>query len=366
MYLANPMLILNRISLTHFKNYSQAEFKFNKNVVAISGQNGKGKTNLLDAIHYCCLAKSYFSTNDQISTMFGMSGFRIEGNFELDTKSQNVVCVNRGNKKELSLNGVLYEKFSHHIGLLPLVVIAPDDIDLVTGLAEIRRKFIDMLLCQLNPDYLRQLIRYNKLLQQRNSQLKLMATNLATPPEVLEILDQQIIPVGTDIFMERKKLMEKLIPLAESFYRRIAGTEENAFVAYQSTLEKDSFETLLIAGREKDIITQRSNYGIHRDEVLLMLESKLFRHVASQGQRKSLLFALKLAEFELLKDSKGFAPILLLDDVFEKLDGIRMNHLLEWVCSDNNGQVFITDTHSHRLEEALDSVDIDYQAIELK
>lgn len=360
------MLILNRIRLTYFKNYQEAEFNFTQNVVAISGQNGKGKTNLLDAIHYCCLAKSYFSTNDQISTMFGMNGFRIEGYFELDKKNQHVVCVNKGNKKELSLNGVLYEKFSHHIGLLPLVVIAPDDIDLVTGLAEVRRKFIDMLLCQLNPDYLQQLIRYNKLLQQRNSQLKLMASNMATPLEVLDILDEQIIPVGTKIFIERKKLMGKLIPLAESFYRRIAGTDENAFVTYQTQLDKDSFETILFAGREKDIITQRSNGGIHRDDIILMLESKLFRHVASQGQRKSLLFALKLAEFELLKESKGFAPILLLDDVFEKLDGIRMNHLLKWVCSDNKGQVFITDTHAERLEEALDSVDINFQGIELK
>jgi len=360
------MLILNRIRLIHFKNYPQAEFNFDQQVVAITGQNGKGKTNLLEAIHYCCLAKPYFGSSDQLTTMFGKEGFRIEGYFLLNDQTRDVVCVNRANKKELSLNGVMYEKFSQHIGLLPLVVIAPDDIELVTGLAEVRRKFVDTLLCQLNPDYLQQLIKYNKLLQQRNSQLKLMGANPSAGFEVLNILDEQIVPAGNNIYAQRKALLEKMIPLAGSFYRKIAGNDENAYLSYQSQLEKVSFKELLDAGREKDIFLQRSNYGIHRDDLLLMLETKLFRHIASQGQRKSLLFALKLAEFEMLKESKGFAPILLLDDVFEKLDGIRMNHLLEWVCSDNEGQVFITDTHRQRLEEAFDSADVNFQLIELE
>lgn len=360
------MLTLNRIVLTHFKNYPHKEFRFDQNVVAITGLNGKGKTNLLDAIHYCCLAKSYFNNAQQLTTMIGMDGFRIEGYFAQDEKNLHVVCVQRNGKKELSLNSVLYEKFSQHIGLLPVVMIAPDDIELVTGTADLRRNFVDTLLCQLYPDYLLQLIRYNKLLQQRNSQLKLMAADPSLSLELLEVLDDQIAPLGDEIFAKRKLLIAKLIPLAEEFYRRISGVDENAFLVYQSQLENAHLKELLVAGREKDLYSQRSNWGIHRDEILFQLESKLFRHVASQGQKKSLLFALKLAEFEIIKELKGFAPLLLMDDVFEKLDGLRMNHLLRWVCSDNEGQVFITDTHRERLEEAFDSVDITCQMIELE
>lgn len=360
------MLTLNRIRLTQYKNYPLREFEFNHNVVAITGLNGKGKTNLLDAIHYCCLAKSYFSPSYQLSTMFGTDGFRIEGYFNSDEKALNVVCVTRGNKKELSLNAIPYEKFSQHIGILPIVMIAPDDIELITGAAELRRNFVDTLLCQLKPGYIQELIKYNKLLQQRNSQLRLMASESAVSSEVLDILDEQIAPVGLALYKSRKELLDKLLPLAATFYRRISGTDENVFLVYQSQLENEDFHSLLFKGREKDLITQRSNWGIHRDDLIFQLESKLFRLVASQGQRKSLLFALKLAEFEIIKERKGFSPMLLMDDVFEKLDGHRMNHLLQWVCTDNEGQVFITDTHRERLEEAFDSVDITYQMIELE
>lgn len=360
------MLTLNRIRLTHFKNYLQTEFKFDQNVVAIAGLNGKGKTNLLDAIHYLCLAKSYFSSTDQMVSHFGKEGFRLEGHFEETGKKMDVVCINRGTKKELSLNGILYDKFSQHIGLLPLVMIAPDDVELITGASAERRKFLDMLLSQLDSNYLHDLIRYNKILQQRNAQLKLMAAQPDISSELLDVLDQQLIPLGTSIYNKRSALCMQMVPSVEKFYQRISGNHESVYTSYQSQLETESFEDLLKASRSRDIFSQRSNAGIHKDELSFTLEGKLFRYVASQGQRKSLLFALKLAEFELLKEAKGFAPILLLDDVFEKLDGLRMNHLLEWVCTENQGQVFITDTHKQRLEEAFDSVDVNFQLIELE
>lgn len=360
------MLTLNRIRLTHFKNYLQTEFKFEQNVVAIAGLNGKGKTNLLDAIHYLCLAKSYFSATDQMVSHFGKEGFRLEGYFEESNRKMDVVCINRGTKKELLLNGLVYDKFSQHIGLLPLVMIAPDDVELITGASAERRRFLDMLLSQLDSNYLLDLIRYNKILQQRNAQLKLMAAQPEISSELLDVLDQQLIPLGTSIYNKRSELCTQMVPNVEKFYQRISGNREAVYTSYQSQLETESFEDLLKASRSRDIFSQRSNAGIHKDELSFTLEGKLFRYVASQGQRKSLLFALKLAEFELLKETKGFAPILLLDDVFEKLDGLRMNHLLEWVCAENQGQVFITDTHKQRLEEAFDSVDVNFQLIELE
>jgi len=361
-----PMLALNKIQLTHFKNYVQKQFTFNQNVVAIAGLNGKGKTNLLDAIHYCCLTKSYFSANDQMVTSFGKEGFRLEGFFEEEEKQLDVVCVNRGNKKELMLNGVLYEKFSQHIGLLPIVVIAPDDVELITGHSSERRKFLDMLLSQLDSGYLQDLIKYNKLLQHRNAQLKQTAIHPEASTDVLDAIDEQMVPMANSIYKKRKELCIKMLPLVENFYKKISGDSEQVFISYQSQLEGVDYKELLNDSRQRDIIAQRSHVGIHKDELSLMLEGKLFRFVASQGQRKSLLFALKLSEFELLKEAKGFAPLLLLDDVFEKLDGIRMNHLLNWVCKENTGQVFITDTHRQRLEEAFDSVDVNFQMIELE
>lgn len=360
------MLHLDKITITHFKNYDQRSFEFQQQVTGICGLNGMGKTNLLDAIYYCCFARSYFSGTEALNINFSKDGFRLEGMFSKDNQSLNVTCINRGsNKKELLLNDVPYEKFSKHIGLLPAVMIAPDDIELVTGKSENRRKYIDTLLCQLDAGYLQQLIVYNKLLQQRNSLLKNWDQAGNSGHEVLEILDRQLVAPANFIHNKRKDLCDELIPLVHRFHKRIADNDEEIFIQYSSQLNGHSFEKLLEQNKAKDIVMQRSNAGIHKDDITIELNGQSFKNIASQGQRKSLLFALKLAEFEILKQHKGFAPLLLLDDVFEKLDNNRMQHLLEWVCKDNDGQVFITDTHRERLEEAFDSLDAAYQVISL-
>lgn len=360
------MFQIKNISITQFKNYQLASFSFTERVVGICGFNGKGKTNLLDALYYCCFTKSYFSKTDALSVQFTKDGFRLEGLFNNKGEAQQLICINRGTgKKELLLNGVPYEKMSHHIGKFPAVMVAPDDIELITGGSEERRRFMDTVISQMDAEYLAQLIQYNKVLQQRNSLLKRFAEQGKTDWPLLEVLDEQLAAPGKFIYAVRKKFTAALIPLVQQFYNQIAGNIETVTLQYESQLNAGDFEMVLNQYRQKDFMLQRSNGGVHKDDLSMLLNDNNFKNTASQGQRKSLLFALKLAEFELLKTNKGFAPLLFLDDVFEKLDDKRMQQLLQWVCKENTGQVFITDTHKNRLEDAFALLDTTYQIIEL-
>lgn len=357
---------INKISITQYKNYDFATFVFTERVIGICGLNGRGKTNLLDAVYYCCFTKSYFSKNDGLNVQFDKEGFRLEGIFANEKESLKLVCIHRGvGKKELLLNDAPYEKMSQHIGKFPAVMVAPDDIELITGGSEERRRFIDTVISQMDAEYLVQLIQYNKVLQQRNSLLKRFAEQGKTDWPLLEVLDDQLIAPGKFIYDQRKNFTTGLIPLVQEFYNQIAGNKESVTLQYDSQLNQGSFESVLNELRQKDFILQRTNGGIHKDDIGIQLNGQSFKNTASQGQRKSLLFAMKLAEFELLKRNKGFAPLLFLDDVFEKLDDTRMNHLLHWVANQNTGQVFITDTHRQRLEEAFKILAVPCQIIEL-
>lgn len=362
-------MLFTKITLTGYKNYNATTFQFNERIIGICGLNGKGKTNLLDAINYLCFTKSYFTKTDGLNIHFGDEGFRLEGELQnaADTdQSQKIVCIYRSLKKEFYLDDIAYEKFSHHIGKFPCVVIAPDDIALITGGSEERRKYMDTLISQVDTQYLQHLIVYNKLLAQRNSFLKNEAFKSGFDLPLLETLDMQLIRPAKYIHHARKEFTQKLFPLILQFYQHISGNKEIVLLEYNSQLNENKFEELLVASRHRDRLNQRTNNGIHKDEIIFLLNENIFKTIASQGQRKSLLFACKLAEFEILKDSKGFAPVLLLDDVFEKLDERRIQNLLEYVCKKNNGQVFITDTHAGRLQEALSQFGNDVQVIELE
>ncbi|MCW3115547.1 MAG: recombination and repair protein RecF [Segetibacter sp.] len=360
------MLHLNTITLYQFKNYQQQNLQFRENVIGICGNNGLGKTNLLDAIYFLCFTKSYFSKTDGASVHHGCQGMRIEGNFTRNGENEKIVCILReNNKKEIQRNTEEYKRFSTHIGQFPAVMIAPDDVELIIGSSEIRRKYIDTLLSQLNPQYLQALIDYNKILQQRNSLLKSANERGYLDESLLDIITKQLVKPGDYIFNCRKSFLADYLPSVANSYLRIAGTNEAVLLRYYSPLFEDSFENLLAAFRQKDLMLQRTSVGIHRDDIELKLGGENFKNIASQGQRKSLLFALKLKEFDELKSAKGFSPILLLDDVFEKLDAGRMQNLLHHVCIENKSQVFITDTHKERLQQALKNLKVSFQLIEL-
>jgi DNA replication and repair protein RecF len=297
----------------------------------------------------------------------GQQGFRIDGEIEITDKKEKAVCILRETgKKEFSVNDGAYEKFSEHIGRYPCVIIAPDDIQIITDGSEERRRFLDALLSQIDKLYLQHLINYTKILAQRNSLLKSFYETGNRDISLLDVLDQQLLKPGEYIFQKRKQFLVSFLPAAKKLYNEIAKQEEETELHYSSELNQCSFTELLHLNRQRDMAAQRTTGGIHKDDLVFNLSGQLFRNIASQGQRKSLLFALKLAEMDVLRDNKGFAPLLLLDDVFEKLDEDRIANLLHRVCIENNGQVFITDTNEERLVEHLNNLNIHHQLIILQ
>lgn len=348
---------IEKISLFQFKNYSEASFDFPGRIIGIHGKNGVGKTNLLDALYYLCFTKSYFTRNESLNVLEGRSGFRLEATLIKNDTPQTIVCILRENgKKEISVNGDSCLKFSTHIGRFPAVMIAPDDVEIITGGGEERRRFLDTLISQLDQQYLVSLIVYNKILQQRNSLLKTFAESRHVDHALLEVIDEQLAASGTVISEKRKTFLDEFLPLIHSSYKMISGADYPVNITYQTQLSGSSYLTLLHQFRDKDLFSQRTNAGIHRDDLEISLKTQLFKSIASQGQRKSMLFALKLAEFEMLKKVNGFAPLLFLDDVFEKLDEKRIDNLLQWVCVKNDGQIFFSDTHEERLRLKLESL----------
>ena len=362
---------LREIALFQFKNYPEKRLTFSKRIIGFTGKNGVGKTNLLDAIHYLGLTKSYFGKTDLQSVHFGQQGFRIQGLFEKNGKTDEVSCVYRENgKKEISINGNTLPRNTEHIGQYTIVFIAPDDIQLITGESRDRRVFIDQLISQLDTSYLHHLLSYNRLLQQRNALLKEMAVKRLFEDPLLDVLDQQLVPYGLLIFDKRKKILEELIQLAKGIYQHLAISPEkmdteSIGLVYKSELEKIGFSELLKMSRSKDLYLQRTTKGVHRDDLECLFQDHPFKQIASQGQRKSLLFSLKLAALQLLDNYNSNPPLLLLDDFFEKLDDSRIENLLQLVCNQVRSQVFLSHTSSEKLHFHLKKINVPYEIFEI-
>lgn len=295
----------------------------------------------------------------------GAQGMRVAGEFRKNGENFSISGIIRENgKKEFRVNDQLCERMADHIGNFPAVMVAPDDVQIITDGSEERRRFMDAIFSQIDHEYLLQLIQYNRLLQQRNSLLKQMAESRQYSADLLDVLDQQLIGPANYVFQKRKGYLSDLLQLIHHRYEQIAGERYDLQLRYESPLLNGSFAEQLAQNRTKDLYAQRTSAGIHRDDIQITLHDQPFKQIASQGQRKSLLFAFKLGEFQLLKSAKGFPPILLLDDVFEKLDQNRMHNLLQEVCMVNQGQVLVTDTHSERIRDCFSALGLSYSAIE--
>lgn len=348
---------LEKLTLYNFKNYEDAGLELSPGVNCFFGLNGSGKTNLLDAIYYLSLTKSASSASDLQNIRQGENQFFIKGQFFLTKKNQTEVLCSfiQGSKKLMSEDGTEYKKMAEHIGKYPLVLIAPNDIELIWDGSEQRRKFFDGLLSQMDHAYLENLITYNQLLRQRNGMLKLFSERGSLDHDLLASYDDKLIPAANFIHEKRKSFLIKYHPLFEKWYKQLAGKEakENVSITYRSDLDEINFADLLKKNLQRDIMLQRTTSGIHRDDFLFALNTGELKKFGSQGQQKSFLIGLKLAEFQVLEQAAKKKPLLLLDDIFDKLDDQRIIKLMSLVHEGSFGQIFITDARSGRSREIL-------------
>ncbi|RZL32029.1 MAG: DNA replication and repair protein RecF [Pedobacter sp.] len=357
---------LKNLTLLHFKNYTSADLQFAKTVNAFVGNNGAGKTNLLDAIHYLCLCKSYFNPIDSQQIKTGEELFLVQGDFDRDEKNEKISCgLKRSQKKSFKRNKKEYDKLADHIGLFPVVMISPYDINLIMDGSEERRRFIDNVISQTDSRYLDELILYNKHLLNRNALLKQIAATRTLDVALLQILDEQLVHSGSVIFEKRKLFLLDFIPLFDKHYRFLTNDAEQVSLTYQSQLNEQRFETLLVQSIEKDRVLERTTTGIHKDELQFEIANMPMKKFGSQGQQKSFLIALKLAQYSYLQKFKNFKPLLLLDDIFDKLDTHRIHKLMEMVSHQDFGQIFITDANKDRVEAVFKEIAVEINLFEV-
>ena len=344
-------MFLKRISLLNYKNFSEIDFELDSKINCFVGKNGIGKTNILDAIYHLANGKSYFNPLALQNIKHGEDFFVVDGEFEKNGRTEQILCsLKKGQKKILKRNGKVYEKFSDHIGFIPLVIISPADSDLIIEGSETRRKFIDTVISQLDSSYLQQLIQYQKIISQRNALLKFFALNHVFENDTLSIYNEQLNTLGDFIFEKRKKFLIDFIPIFNNYHREITNSAETVQLVYQSNLfEKDTL-TLLEENISKDRALQYTSVGVHKDDLSFEIDNYPIKKFGSQGQQKSFLIALKLAQFDFVKKQSGEKPILLFDDIFDKLDEFRVSKIIEMVNKEEFGQLFISDTHPERTE----------------
>lgn len=359
-------MILKTLSLLNYKNFDSKTFEFDQTINCFVGNNGVGKTNVLDAIYHLSFGKSYFNPVASQNIKHDEDFFVLNGEYFKNDEIENiVVSLKKGQKKVIKRNSKVYDKFSDHIGFLPLVIISPADRDLIIEGSDTRRKFIDSVISQSNKSYLTYLINYNKVLSQRNSLLKYFAANHTYNQDTIDVYNEQLSQYGTEIFEIRKAFLDTFVPLFKARYKAISNTTENINLTYNSNLFEDDLISLLKQNINKDKALQYTSVGVHKDDLIFTIDDHPIKKFGSQGQQKSFLIALKLAQFDCLKSQSGTNPILLLDDIFDKLDENRVAQIIKLVDDENFGQIFISDTHADRTEAAVKQVHQSYKIFKL-
>ena len=349
---------LKQLSVLNFKNYNESNLLFLPEVNAFTGENGSGKTNLLDAIHYLSLCKSYFNPIDSQHIKKGEDWFMVQGEFEKSDKHDFISCsLKRNQKKQFKRNKKDYSRLADHIGQFPLVMISPNDSEIITEGSEERRKFIDNVISQTDNRYLDKLITYNKILLQRNTLLKNIKEKGVFDIGLLEVMNMQLVEAGDIIFFRRKQFMDEFTPAFRRHYTYLTGEAEFVQLHYESPLHDHDFMSLLESSIDRDRHLERTTQGIHKDDLVFTIhEDMSLKKFGSQGQQKSFLIALKLAQYTFLYQQKKFKPLLLLDDIFDKLDTKRTTMLMEMVSKEEFGQIFITDTDAKRIRKIFEEI----------
>jgi len=350
-------MILKSITLTNYKSFSAKTVDLDPKINCFIGSNGVGKSNVLDAIYHLSFGKSYFNPISSQNIKHGEDFFAIKGSYRNESKEE-VVIINfkKNDKKVIKRNNKKYEKFSDHIGFIPLVIISPSDRNLIAEGSDIRRKFIDSVISQSDKKYLENLINYNKILTQRNSLLKLIFKNKNFDKQTIQVYDSQLESIGEKIHMKRKMFLNHFIPVFKDKYKSISNNNEDVDIRYKTDLEFDKLSVLLQENIEKDMFLQYTSKGVHKDDLVFNINDYSVKKFGSQGQQKSLLIALKLAQFDFLKSQNKNNPILLLDDIFDKLDKNRVKQIINLVSADDFGQIFISDTDEERTIESIKEI----------
>jgi len=353
---------IEEISIVNFKNINEAAVEFSPRLNCFIGKNGAGKTNMLDAIYYLSFCKSFFNASDLLNINHEENYFMLNGIYDRLESSETITCgIQKGQKKQFKRNTKIYKKLQDHIGLLPLVMISPSDVELILGGSDERRKFMDGVISQYNQNYLDDLLKYNRALVQRNNLLKHFAAERRFDADLLSIWDDQLVEYGTRIHKERTEFVKKLIPVFQRYYSFISQGNEEVDLVHQSDLYENDFGLLLRETVLKDRAAQYTTVGVHKDDLLLKLGDFPMKKLGSQGQKKTYLVALKLAQFDFIKEISGIKPILLLDDIFDKLDQHRVQQIVVTVAGEQFGQIFITDTDRSHLDAMIRKLGTDFR-----
>lgn len=348
------MPVLEKIVISDYRNIQLQELEFSPNVNCISGNNGEGKTNLLDAIYYLSMTKSAFATSDRYNFRHGTEEFSIAGTYRMENglSSRFALAMSSKGDKKVKRDDKVYQKVSEHVGVLPVVMVSPSDVSMVSESGDERRRFVNAVLSQMDREYMNSMQQYNRLLLQRNKMLKDMDVDRS----LLEVIDMRMAALADPVYKARRQFVDDLRPVVAEYYRALSGDSEQVDIQYDSSLDKAPLDQLLASSYEKDRILKHTTAGVHRDDFIFTMNGHPIRRYGSQGQQKSFLVSLKFAQYEIMKKKYGFAPVLLLDDVFDKLDMGRISNLLQMVASNDFGQIFITDSNKVRMSGIVDGL----------